>query len=234
MKLAIMQPYLFPYIGYYQLIHAADKFIAYDDVNFIKQGWINRNSILANGKLIIFSVPLDNQSSFSKINETNISQKLYPIWKNKFIKTIQQNYNKAPFYKEVFPIVESVFNIETSNIAELAVNSLKLVLNYLDIRTVFVGTSAIYQNQNLSSQDRILALCEKEMATIYINPIGGQELYSKKEFLKKNIKLHFLKTGTINYNQFNSEFVPNLSIIDVLMFNDVPTINEFLTNFELI
>ncbi len=234
MKLAIMQPYLFPYIGYYQLIHAADKFIAYDDVNFIKQGWINRNSILANGKLIIFSVPLDNQSSFSKINETNISQKLYPIWKKKFIKTIQQNYNKAPFYKEVFPIIESVFNIETCNIAELAVNSLKLVSNYLDITTVFEDTSAIYQNQNLSSQDRIIDLCEKETATIYINSIGGQELYSKKEFLKKNIKLHFLKTGTINYNQFNSEFVPNLSIIDVLMFNDVPTINEFLTNFELI
>lgn len=234
MKLAIMQPYLFPYVGYYQLINAVDKFVVYDDVNFIKQGWLNRNNILVNGKPSLFSVPLENQSSFTKINGTMINLKLYPIWKKKFLKTIEQNYNKAPFFKEVFPIIKNTFDIETNNLSVLAINSLKIVSNYIGITTVFEDSSVIYQNQNLSSQNRVIDICIKENAATYINPIGGLELYSKTDFLEKNIILNFLKSNKIIYNQFNSEFTPNLSIIDVLMFNDVNAIKEFLTNYELI
>jgi hypothetical protein len=229
-----MQPYLFPYIGYYQLINAVDKFVIYDDVNFIKQGWINRNHVLVNGKPYLYTVPLENQSSFSKINETFINQKFYPVWKKKFLKTIEQNYNKAPFFREVFPIVKNVFDIDTNNLSVLAVNSLKIVSNYIGITTIFEDTSTVYQNQNLSSQNRVLDICKKENASVYINPIGGLELYSEKHFSENNIRLNFIKSTMINYNQFNTEFVPNLSIIDVLMFNDVSTINEFLTNYELI
>ena len=234
MKVAIMQPYLFPYIGYYQLINAVDKFIIYDDVNFIKQGWINRNVIIVNGKPYKYAVPLENQSSFSKINEILINQKIYQIWKKKFLKTIEQNYNKAPFFKEVFPIIKSIFDIETTNISDLAINSLKNISNYIRITTVFEESSAIYQNQNLSSQNRVLDICKKEKAKVYINPIGGLGLYSENFFLEEKITLKFIKSHTINYNQFNQEFVPNLSIIDVLMFNEVDTIKEFLTNYELI
>ncbi|MES2411555.1 MAG: WbqC family protein [Bacteroidota bacterium] len=234
MKLAIMQPYLFPYIGYYQLVNAVDKFVVYDDVNFIKQGWINRNAILVNGKPNLFTVPLENQSSFSKINETLINQKIYPLWKKKFLKTIEQNYNKAPFFQEVFPIIQSTFDIEAKNIAALAAKSLKTISNYIGITTVFEDSSTVYQNQNLSSQNRVLDICKKENTSVYINPIGGLELYSVKDFSENNITLHFLKSGNVSYKQFNPEFVPNLSIIDVLMFNDVNTIKEFLTNYELI
>ena len=234
MKLAIMQPYLFPYIGYYQLINAVDKFIIYDDVNFIKQGWINRNSILANGKPYLYAVPLKNQSSFSKINETLINQKFYPTWKKKFLKTIEQNYNKAPFFNEVFPMIKSIFDIDTNNLSVLAANSMKTVSNYIGIPTVFEDSAVIYQNQNLSSQYRVLDICKKENATVYINPIGGLELYSKKDFLENNITLNFIKSNAINYKQFNHEFVPNLSIIDILMFNDINKIKGFLTNYELI
>lgn len=234
MKLAIMQPYLFPYIGYYQLINLVDKFVVYDDVNFIKQGWINRNSILVNGKPYLFTVPLENQSSFSKINKTQIHSKFYPIWKKKFLKTIEQNYNKAPNFKEVFPLIQSTFDIESNSLSALATHSLKIVANYIGITTVFEDSSAIYQNQDLSSQSRVLDICEKEKASVYINPIGGLELYSENDFVQHNIKLHFLKSETINYQQLGSEFVPNLSIIDVLMFNDINTIKGFLTNYELI
>lgn len=234
MKLAIMQPYLFPYIGYYQLINAVDKFIIYDDVNFIKQGWITRNAVLANGKSYLFSVPLENQSSFCKINETLINQKQYPIWHKKFLKTIEQNYNKAPFFKEVFPIIKSIFDTDSITISVLATNSLKKVSEYIGITTVFEDSSAIYQNQDLSSQHRVLDICKKENANVYINPIGGLELYSKNDFLENTISLYFIKSKPIKYNQFNSEFVSGLSIIDVLMFNDVPTIKEFLANYELI
>lgn len=234
MKLAIMQPYLFPYIGYYQLINAVDKFIVYDDVNFIKQGWINRNNVLVNGKPSLFTVPLENQSSFSKINETLINQKFYPIWKKKFLKTIKQNYNKAPFFKEILPLIQLTFDIETNSLSALAKNSLKMVSNYIGITTVFEDSSTIYQNQNLSSQNRVIDICKKEKATVYINAVGGSELYSKKDFSDNNITLHFLKSTTSSYGQFDSEFIPNLSIIDVLMFNDVDTIKEFLTSYELI
>ena len=102
MKLAIMQPYLFPYIGYYQLINSVDKFIIYDDVNFIKQGWLNRNSILVNGKRNLFTVPLENQSSFTKINETLINQKFYPIWKKKFSRQLNKIITKPHFLKMYF------------------------------------------------------------------------------------------------------------------------------------
>lgn len=234
MKLAIMQPYLFPYIGYYQLINAVDKFVIYDDVNFIKQGWINRNNILVNEKPYLFTVPLENQSSFVKINETLINQQFYPIWKKKFLKTIEQNYGKAPFFKEVFPLIQSTFDIKTNNLSDLAANSLKKTSNYIEITTVFEDSSTIYQNQDLSSQNRVLDICKKEKATVYINSIGGYELYSEKDFLNENITLNFIKPKATCYDQYNSKFVPNLSIIDVLMFNDIDTIKGFLTNYELI
>ena len=69
MKLAIMQPYLFPYLGYFQLIAAVDKFVFYDDVNFIKNGWINRNRLLISGKVNYITIPLSGASSFLKINQ---------------------------------------------------------------------------------------------------------------------------------------------------------------------
>ncbi len=234
MKLAIMQPYLFPYIGYYQLINSVEKFVVYDDVNFIKQGWINRNNVLVNGKPSLFTVPLENQSSFTKINETLISDKFYPIWKKKFLRTIEQNYNKAPFFKEVFPMIKSTFDIETNSLSILALNSLKMVAVYIGITTVFEDTSVVYKNQNLTSQKRVIDICKKENAEVYINPIGGLDLYSKADFLENNITLTFIKSDKIIYKQFNAEFVPYLSIIDVLMFNDKNTIRGFLTNYELI
>lgn len=229
-----MQPYLFPYIGYYQLINTVDKFIVYDDVNFIKQGYINRNSILVNGKPYRYAVPLENQSSFSKINETMINHKIYEKWKKNFLKTIVQSYNKAPFFNEVFLIIKNTFEIDNNNLSVLSTNSLKNISNYIGIKTVFEDSSSIYHNQNLSAQNRVLDICEKENATVYVNTIGGIELYSKKYFLEKKIKLYFIMSNTINYNQFHKEFVGNLSIIDVLMFNDINTVKKFITNCELI
>jgi hypothetical protein len=234
MKLAIMQPYLFPYIGYYQLVHAVDKFIVYDDVNFIKQGYINRNSILVNGSPYLFTAPLDNQSSFSKINATLLHPKLYSIWHEKLLKTIAQNYHKAPFFSAVFPLITTVFETNSDQLSVLATNSLKLISNYLGITTVFEDSSSQYQNQNLSSQSRVVDICKKEKATVYLNPIGGTALYSQEHFSENEIALYFLKSNPLRYAQFGQEFVPNLSIIDVLMFNDVATIKHYLNNYELI
>jgi hypothetical protein len=234
MKIAIMQPYLFPYFGYFQLINAVDKFIIYDDVNFIKQGWINRNTILVNNLPYLFTVPLDNQSSFEKINNVKIQKRIYYNWSNKFLKTIEQNYGKAPFYNDVILLLRNIFQIEDEYISSIAVKSLKLVSEFIGINTVFEDSSVIYGNQYLSSQDRILDICMKEQANYYVNLIGGIDLYSKEDFAEKGIVLNFIKSKKVEYRQFNDDFVPNLSIIDILMFNDVSSIKRILNNYELI
>lgn len=235
MKVAIMQPYLFPYIGYFQLIAAVDKFVVYDDVNFIKGGWINRNNILVNKKSTLFTVPLDNSSSFLLINETKINLKFYTIWKIKFLRTIEQSYKKAPFFNEVYSLIANVLdNYEGDLISKLAVNSIRSVCEYLKIQTEIIPTSETYNNKIFSGQERVLDICSIENATDYINPIGGLQLYSKESFQEHEVILNFIKSLPIEYKQFNNEFIPWLSIIDVLMFNSVDEVKIMLDKYELV
>jgi len=234
MKIAVMQPYIFPYIGYFQLVRAVDKFIFYDDVNFIKQGWINRNRILSNGEDLLFTIPLDNASSFKLINETLINDKLFPKWKQKFIRTIEQNYKKAPYYNEVSALVFDIFRLETNSISEIAINSVVRVSAYLQLNTEFAISSKEYNNSSLDREARLIDLCQIENASHYINPIGGKGLYTKDVFAENGIELSFINSLYIKYNQFNEDFVPWLSIIDVLMFNSIDEVKAMLDNFELI
>ena len=227
-----MQPYIFPYIGYFQLINAVDKFVIYDDVNFINKGWINRNRILNNGKDSLFTIPLKEASQNKLINEIDVNWD--DAWKSKFIKTLEQCYKKAPFYSEILPIIEQTLSIDNKPVSKVIEHNLRLICNYLDIKTEIISSSAIYQNTHLKAQERILAICLQEKASQYVNPIGGLELYDKGFFEAKNIKLNFIKSNSIEYPQFKNEFVPWLSMIDVLMFNSKEKIKEFLDNYELI
>jgi hypothetical protein len=233
--LGIMQPYVFPYIGYFQLIKAVDKFIVYDDVAFINKGWINRNNILVNGKAIMFTIPLVGASQNRLIRDIQVDN--LSGWSKKFLKTIEQLYKKAPYYKEGFQLVEHVFNLSSTNIAELGVNSLKETIKYLNIETKIVDSSTIYNNQDLKAQCRILDICLQEKINHYINPIGGIAIYNKQLFADNEILLNFIKVKPIQYKQFNKQdesFVPWLSIIDLLMFCSVEEINEHLNKFELV
>ncbi len=233
MKLGIMQPYIFPYIGYFQLIKAVDRFVVYDDVAFIKQGWINRNRILLNGEPHTFTVPLKNASSFVTIGNTGINQDIFPTWSNKFLKTLTQAYSKAPYYNEVFELVSLVLFGPCDTISILATNSLIQTCSYLNITTEFVRSAVPYQNSDLKAKDRVIDICKKEKAEIYINPIGGKELYDKADFKQAGLDLFFLRTGNISYEQRVREFVPWLSIIDVMMYNSPETIMGFLNDFDL-
>jgi hypothetical protein len=234
MKLAIMQPYLFPYIGYFQLISAVDRFVIYDDVNFIKQGWINRNKILINSKEYLFTVHLKHSSSFDTIKNTQIDDKSYFKWAEKFLKALAFNYKNAPYFKKIYTLVEEVFLSESKHISLLATNSLKAIANYLCIKSDFVDTSSVYQNSNLSGQERILDICKKEKATVYINLKGGIPLYLKHDFQKQNIKLCFIVSPYIEYKQFQNKFIPSLSIIDILMFNSRDQTRKLLENYQLL
>ncbi len=232
MKLAVMQPYLFPYIGYFQLMNAADRFVIYDDVNFIKKGWINRNNILVNGKANLFTVPLKNASQNKLISESEISE--ISEWKKDLLRTIELSYRKAPCFEEVFELIIRIINTDETNISGYIYYSLEQVNRFLNIDTEIVRSSSIYQNRLLKQQKRIIDICKKENAREYINPIGGLELYSKKLFKENEIDLYFIKTNEIVYRQFNNEFSGSLSIIDVMMFNPKDQINEFLNDYELI
>ncbi len=229
-----MQPYLFPYIGYYQLVHAVDKFVVYDDVNFIKQGWINRNRILVNCKDHIFTVPLANQSSFQTIAATEINYKLFPQWKSKFMKTLAGSYSKAPNYNEAAALIENMLSQNQPTISQMATTTIVDIYQYLGLKKEFVLTSAMYNNGELKAYERVIDICKKENATAYINPIGGQELYSKEIFTDSGLALNFIKSNKIVYQQFNCEFVPWLSIIDLLMFLSKEQIREYLSAYELI
>jgi hypothetical protein len=232
MRIAIMQPYLFPYIGYFQLINAVDKFIIYDDVSYIKQGWINRNRILLNGNTLMFTVPLNGASSNKLIHDIPVGNLSY--WNKSFYKTIECNYKKAPFFKQTLKILEIILTPESQDISKLCLKSFKCLLDYFAVKTQIVESSRIYKNQNLKAQNRVLDICLKEQAKTYINPIGGTMLYSKDKFLEYGIQLKFIKTKPIEYKQFDNAYIPWLSIIDVMMFNSPLEIKNMLNQYELV
>ena len=229
-----MQPYFMPYIGYFQLINTVDKFIFYDDVTFIKQGWINRNQILINNQASLFSIPLSNASSRVLIKDVLVTEKAYEKWKKSFLNSILFSYKKAKNYEAISNLIHSILEQQPKTISELAIRSVIEVSRYLGIKTAFEVSSETYQNTHLSGQDRVLDICENENVLTYINPIGGVELYSKNVFLQHGMELFFIQSNKSVYKQFSGEFVPFLSIIDVMMFNDIEEIQEQLNNFHLV
>lgn len=214
MKVAIMQPYFFPYIGYFQLIHSVDKFVVYDDVNFIKGGWINRNFILSQGQKALITLQLDGASPNVHINEVRVGSN-----RNKLLKTLQQSYTKAPQYREIMPIIEEILMSPEPNLAKYLCFGLRRISDYLDITPQWVISSDLKKNNSLKGQDKVISICRELGATHYINASGGKSLYSREDFKKAELNLSFISSTIVGYKQCKKEFEPNLSIIDMLMFN---------------
>ncbi len=235
MKTAIMQPYLFPYIGYFQLINVVDKFVVYDNIEYTKKGWINRNRFLQNGADVFFTVPLKKDSDFLTIRERSLAANFYQQDLPKILARFKNSYSKAPFFKEVFSLVEKSFSNTKDNLFEYIFDSIKTVSEYLELETELLISSEISENAHLRGKERVMKICKDLGAETYINPIGGTEMYSKEEFAENDLQIFFLQTKNIGYPQFKHEFVPHLSIIDVLMFNSKEKVIEFLDcNYELI
>ncbi|MFC0876132.1 WbqC family protein [Saccharicrinis sp. FJH2] len=229
MKVAIMQPYFFPYIGYYQLIHSVDKFVIYDDVNYIKQGWISRNRVLSNGESIYFTLNLKGASSNKYINEIEVGDN-----KVKLLKTIKQNYSKASNFDSIFPLVETILNNNESNLAQFLTYSIKSICSFLEINTEIYNSVDLGNDKSLKGEEKVIDICKVLNADMYINSIGGKTLYSYDHFQSHNIELKFLKSREFKYNQFKNSFVPWLSIIDVMMFNSITEIRKYLEDYILI
>jgi hypothetical protein len=230
MKLAIMQPYFLPYIGYFQLMNAVDQFVIYDNIQFTKKGWFHRNRILVNGRDKMFSVPLKKDSDYLDVAQRELADS-FDEESKKIIRKIESSYRKAPYYKEVMPLVEECFQRRSGNLFDFIHASLTLLTKFLEIDTDIIISSSIDIDHTLKSQDKVLAICKSLNADIYINAIGGQDLYTAEAFRNEGIELRFIKTKPIEYRQFDNVFVPSLSIIDVMMFNSKERIDKYLHHY---
>jgi hypothetical protein len=231
-KIAIMQPYVFPYIGYFHLIDASDLFVFYDDVHFIKRGWINRNRILLDGNDYLFTLPVANASQNKLINETLLS--IDDEWKKTFYKTLTHSYRKAPFFSSAMDIINSIISTRYCNISEFAINSIVSIYDYLGMELNYTKSSVCSpETKGMGKADRLIEISKRQGCKRYVNAAGGINLYSKDYFKDKGVELGFVKSDPVEYKQYANEFVPGLSIIDVMMFNDVKTIRELFSKYDI-
>lgn len=227
MKVAIMQPYFFPYIGYFQLINSVDLFIVYDNIKYTKKGWINRNRMLQNGKDVMFSLPLKSDSDYLDVCERELAA---DFDRNKLLRQFKGAYRSAPYFPQTLALVEQVVRYEEVNLFRFLRHSIAKICAHLGITTVIRTSSEIPIDRHLKNQDKVLALCGAVGATTYVNAIGGMELYSTEAFQEKNIDLKFIRSTSFEYQQFDNAFVPWLSIIDAMMFNSPEFIHKTIHN----
>ena len=191
MRLAIMQPYFFPYIGYFQLIAAVDMFIVYDNIKYTKKGWINRNRMLQNGKDVMFSLPLKSDSDYLDVCERELAADFN---RDKLLNQFNGAYRRAPYFAQTFPLVEQIVRYEDTNLFRFLHHSIVRTCEHLGIATEIRISSGIAIDHDLKNQDKVLALCEAVGASTYVNAIGGMELYSKEAFREKGIELKFIQS----------------------------------------
>jgi hypothetical protein len=231
-RIGAMQPYLFPYLGYLQLISAVDLFVLSDDLQYIRQSWINRNRVLINGQAQYLIFTLKKNDYFRRINERVLSDD-FPIRMERLLKTLSQAYARAPCFETAFPIIEKIIRHPETNLARYAEHSIRQICSYLDIRTPLLRSSDLDIDPDLDAQDRVIETVRRLCGSDYINPIGGTSLYNFDYFERNGITLKFLRMDDIRYRQYRNEFVPSLSIIDVMMFNDAARIRELLSCYSL-
>lgn len=228
MSYAVMQPYLFPYLGYYQLVNSVSAFVFYDDVNFIKRGYINRNNILSNGKSLRFTVPVINASQNKLIKDLSFDDNV-----KKILKTIEQSYKKAPYFEAVYSIVETVLNSENRSLEHVCGKSITLIFKYLGIQKYFYYSSELEYRRDLAAADKLIEIGKKLEMGDYVNSPGGKALYSKEYFSSKNVNLSFIEIDSYEYSQHTEQFIPHLSMIDVLMWNSPTQVKLLLDKYKL-
>ena len=229
-----MQPYFFPYIGYFQLINAVDRFILLDTVQFIRHGWIERNRVLKqNENWLYIKTPLKKHSRNTLIQDIEIKDE---NWQNKLLAQLQSYKKKAPFYYKVIELLNLIFEIKCNTITQLNYRSLKSICSYLGINTpISIFSEMDLQIDTITDAgDWALNISKTMNAHTYINPVAGQDIFDKMKFVSNNIKINFLQSNDINYNQKRNQFEANLSIIDVMMFNSPEEIKEMLNKYTLI
>jgi hypothetical protein len=232
MKVAIMQPYFFPYVGYFQLIAAVDVFIVYDNIQYTKNGWINRNRIVRDSEAVMFSLPLKRASDYLDVRDRELAAEFK---RDKLLNQIRGAYQRAPHFARVFPLIEGIVRYDENNLFRFLHHSICAVCGFLRIGTEIRISSDIAIDHALKKQNKVIELCRAVGASTYVNASGGVDLYSREDFQSQGMDLKFIRSKPFEYRQFGEGFVPMLSIIDVLMFNPIEIVRNCISfNYELI
>jgi hypothetical protein len=229
MRLAIMQPYFFPYIGYFHLVKSVDTFVIYDDVSYIKGGWINRNKIVSsstNNEPVYFNLPVRGASSYKRICDLSVLLDDYN--QDKLFSKIENCYSKESNYCSVMPLFKSVIQCGSDNLSEINYQGIKKVCEYLDIKTNIVRTSQGIASKSLSGQERVIDMCKTLNSRFYINAIGGRKLYQQDKFSDEGIELRFIESIPLEDQWWN------LSILHILMKYSKDDIVKMLNSYRLV
>ncbi|MER1956096.1 MAG: WbqC family protein [Solibacillus sp.] len=234
MNVALMQPYFFPYLGYFQLIHAVDEFVVFDQAQYIRRGWINRNRLLNPHKESVYiNVPVHKAPRETKIKDILINHT--SSWKDTIFQQLSY-YRKAPNYAFVLDFMTDCLASDAVYLSELNTSVLKKVCVLLEIDTKITVLSERLPllTEMDAADDWGIAVSKALHATTYINAIGGMDFYDQQKYHANDLAIQFIKTELKPYQQFHNEFVPGLSIIDVLMFNEPEQVKQMLEIHELI
>ena len=230
MKLGAMQPYFFPYIGYFQLMNLTDQWIIFDDIQFVNKGWINRNRILhpnPKKKWQYFTIPLSGKNRFDKISKIQVDNK--QNWRDSIYGKLSHYKRRAPYYKNTMEFVRFSLNIEEDNLSKIVAHTITSVASLLSIKTTINQFSDLnLSNLKIENAGQwALEISKHVGATEYLNPINGRHLFNSCEFQNENINLKFLKR-MVQYSQRSEFFIPQLSIIDIMMWDSIESIKEML------
>ena len=231
MTLGIMQPYFLPYIGYWQLLAAVDRFVIYDNIQYTKKGWINRNRFLRDGHDVYFTVPLKKASDYLDVGERQVAD---DFDREQLLRAWSAAYRRAPHVAAVMPVLERIVRAPMTNLFDYVHHSIAEMAAFLEIRTPILVSSSVPIDHALRAEQKVLALCRALGADRYVNSIGGVDLYSAAAFAAESVTLEFLRPRPREYAQLGRPFVPNLSIVDVLMFNSKATVREMLSEADVI
>lgn len=232
-RLAIMQPYLFPYIGYYQMAAAVDNFIFYDDVNFIKGGYIQRNKLLVNGSEWLFTVPLSKASPNMLIMDVEVDSNRWEHWKSKFLRTVEQSYRKARNYSAGWDLLNEVLNTKTNCISELSGRSISCIMERLGREVNFEFSSDSGLGDHLRFEDRIMYMCKERGVQEYVQSSGGRDLYSPEKWAADGLSIKFLIPKSLTYDRPGGP-KPGLSILDAILHLPFEELNVLLDEYDLV
>lgn len=229
MKLGIMQPYFFPYLGYFDLINYTDRWIVFDTAQYIRHGWVNRNRVLrpTTGWTYIV-VPVKKHGRETAISDVEIANN--QDWKTSLLGKVMHYKNKAPYVDETMSLIKDCLMPLEDSLACLNVYVMDMVCKRLGINFDYT----FFSEMNLDigpvegPGDWALRISEALGATEYANPPGGVDLFNEQAFVNRGIKLTIRNLPTYQYTCGNYDFVPNLSIIDVLMWNEPQKIKAYL------
>jgi len=231
MIVSIMQPYFFPYIGYFQLVTASDVFVFHDDVQYVKGGWINRNRIFKDGKAVWITYPVMNAPHNLPINKRFYVDD--PVTRLRLLRRIEAAYRSAQQFPKVFPLVREIISFGEPSVALFNSYLIRRIATHLGIPTIFLSSSELLKNNSLRGVDRVIEICHRLGATRYINPIGGRKLYRHECFFREGIELAFLKPDVLNAELSPPTRLSPLSIIDSLVREDHQKVNDALKHYRL-